>query len=341
MLESADILDLSSPQNIIFRAVFVEKRMLKHHLRDVSITCIIARLQGGNVSVRMGGLAVLGLSKILVRKFKYLLEDCNEVVHLTFRGGGNRGKNFRSLSAKGITLDLELESPCIDDEMVDTEEFVIPPETDGKEDVDVQTDIMYAEFDDPGDISYIEQARMSGDVTGVSSVTEATQIHLAEARGKRRRIVVDSELEFDPQVFRERLRNTRDIVSRESSVEIGDGLCSRLVIAPEILDRIRCTFPSFRESIEGVRDETMTEPYMEVDFQDSVGMSSVSEDCFGEDVFDIGRMGARFVFNEVAQGSRAERSRSFLQLLCLLGRGQVSAMQDAPYSDISCEVTVP
>lgn len=315
MFDAAAMLGLEEVQRMLFRAVYVEKRLSKHQLRDVSIVEIIARLQTGTVSVRMAGTAVLGLAKILGRKLRYLQEDCSEAVHQICQKM-ERSRSFRSQSVRGITLVPELDGVYIDDEMVDPGEFIVAEEPAGPD------------FEDFHDLSYVEQMRLESDA--MSGLTDATQIQM-EPREKRRRTMVDLECEFDPQRFRENLRNTRDIVHREQGVDVENMFVSRLAIAPEILSRFRGAVHP-RESVEGIRDMTATDSYMDLDVHHTL----VSEDDFGE-ALDLGSLPAEFVFNEVvAEKTALERSRCFLSLLGLLGRGEVRAEQEQPFSRIVC-----
>lgn len=341
MLRRAEAVGLVSPHSIIFKALYTERKLLRHHVNEVSISAIVIRAMEEGVSVKDGGLIVAGLSRILARKLRYLLDECNDIVHTICSKGGDRKKGLRQPSSKGITLGLDLENLYIDDQMISPEEFVILPEEGNAGDVGMQAeDVSFGAFDN---MSYIEEARLSaGDITGVSvsTGTEVTQIPLEEHRKKRRRVVEDSELEFDPRVFRENLRNTRDIVQGDGMLDIKDELASRLVIAPEILSKLVCREMVQRESIEGVRDATMVESYADISFGDAqVSESQASEDVGVESHLDVEKLPRRFVFGEVVAGcSRLEKSNSFLSLLGLLGAGSVRAHQKQPYSDIECEV---
>lgn len=333
MFDSTDFLDLRNPQNVLFRAVYAEKKILRQQLRSICIASIIAKLQAGNVPIRTGGFAILGLAKILTRKLRYLLDDCNEIVYLVCRKG-DKDKGLKALPARGITLNLDLDSMYIDDDMVNPEDFVVLPEIEDIQDV-VSTDV--PEFGEFNDMSYVEQARASSaDITRLSAATDMTQIQV-EKREKRRRIVVDLEAELDPQKFRENLRNTRDIISKEN-VDIGDELVSKLVIAPEILSGIKSMTSHPRGSVEGVRNGTMTESYMDLDLQNDVLEDRVSEDMLFEHCLDLKDLPSEFIFNDAVRGlSRAERSKCFSSLLNLLCKGEMTAKQAAPYSPIECK----
>lgn len=342
MFNSRAIENLRDPQNILFRAVFMERKLLKHHLKDVSIASIIVKLRLGHISVRMGGFAILGLTKILTRKLRYLLEDCNEVISLICHRAVAKDKRFKSLPAKGITLKIDLDDQYIDDEMIDTEEFNILPEIAYREDGGLEADLSLEnpDFDSFNDMSYVEQVRLdSVDSTRISAMTDPTQINLSGGREKKRRTVIDMEAEFDPQRFRENLRDTRDIIHKGLEMDIRRELVSKLAIAPEILSRLRCLTPHPRESIETMRNMSLGEEYADLDFQSNVVESAGSEEISVEESFDIKNLPGEFVFNDMFSGdTRLERSKSFLFLLNLLGQGKVFAKQGLPYSSIECRV---
>ncbi|ADM11425.2 uncharacterized protein Eint_041360 [Encephalitozoon intestinalis ATCC 50506] len=337
MARTRGILGLVNPQDLLFKAVFIEKRLPKHHLKEISISAIVLKVMSQDISIREGGLVVIGLSRILVRKLKYLQDECSDVVHKIWRKKGEKGKGLRSVSSKGITLGLDLERLYIDDQMISPEEFVILPEEENIDGIQEIEDLSFGGFND---ISYVEEGRFgTEDSTRASTATEITQIPLEERREKRRKIIEDLELEFDAREFRENLRNTGDIVFREKSLDIRDELVSKLSIAPEILSKICRREMYQRESIEGVRDTVIMESYGDISFGDNINESQVSSEVVEEDCLDIEKLPERFVFNEMADGhSRYERSRMFLSLLNLLGSGMAMANQRAAYSNIECNL---
>ncbi|AFN82904.1 hypothetical protein EROM_041380 [Encephalitozoon romaleae SJ-2008] len=331
------ILGLVNTQDALFKAIFMERRLSKHNLKEVSISAIVLKVMDESVSVKDGGLVVLGLTRIFVRKLKYLQDECSDTVHKIYQKGGDRGRGLKQPSSKGITLGLDLESLYIDDQMISPEEFVILPEEDNDCDAHEGVDFSFNEFND---ISHVEEGRFEGeDNTRVSTTTEVTQIPLGERREKRRKIIEDSELEFDAQVFRENLRNTRDIVCKEKALDIRDELASKLSIAPEILSRICHREIHPRESVEGARDLTLLESYGDISFGDQVVESQASEEITIEESLDVEKLPDRFIFNELTIGhSRHEKGRMFLSLLKLLGDGVLQAYQDRSYSNIECRV---
>nr|AGE95240.1 hypothetical protein ECU04_1370 [Encephalitozoon cuniculi] len=337
MSKAMGALCLANPQDVLFKAIFVERRLSRHHLKEVSISAIILRVMEENISVKDGGLIALGLSRILIRKLRYLLDECNEVVHKICRKDMDRERSFKQPSSRGITLGLDLESLYVDDQMIDPEEFTILPEEEDPGDGQDPGDVSFGGLDD---ISYIEEARLGGeDSTRISTTTEVTQISLGERKEKKRRIAEDTELEFDSQVFRVNLRNTRDIIHKESALDIRNELASRLSIAPEILSRIGCREMHPRESIESVRDATIVESYGDISFGEHAAESQASEEIVMESYLDIEKLPRTFVFNEISGGhNRYEKGRLFLSLLNLLGSGVVQGRQKNPYSDIECTV---
>ncbi|KAG5859951.1 hypothetical protein KMI_04g07600 [Encephalitozoon hellem] len=332
------ILGLINPRDALFKAIFMEKKLSKHHLKEVSIPSIVLRVMEECVSVKDGGLVVIGLSRILVRKMKYLQDECSDAAHKICRKRGDRGRGVKQPSSRGITLGLDLENIYIDDQMISPEELVILPEENNAGDIQEDIDFSFNEFND---ISYVEEGRLEGeDNTRGSTTTEVTQIPLEERREKRRKIVEDSELEFDSQVFRENLRNTKDIVYKEKAFDIRDDLASKLSIAPEILSRICHREIYSRESVEGVRDTTLLESYGDISFGSQIVESQASEEITVEESLDVEKLPERFVFNEIAAGhSRHEKSRMFLSLLKLLGDGTLKAYQGCSYSNIECRLS--
>lgn len=337
MPRAIGILSLVNTQDALFKAIFMERRLSRHNLKEVSISAIVLKVMEECVSVKDGGLVVLGLTRIFVRKLKYLQDECSDTAHRIYQKGRDRGRGLKQPSSKGITLGLDLESLYIDDQMINPEEFVILPEESNEGDVHQGVDFSFNEFND---ISYVEEGRFEDeDNTRASTTTEITQIPLGERREKRRKTIEDSELEFDAQVFRENLRNTRDIVYKEKAFDIRDELTSKLSIAPEILSRICHREIHPRESVEGVRDATLLESYGDISFGDQVVESQASEEITVEEGLDVEKLPERFIFNEITIGhSRYEKSRMFLSLLKLLGDGALQVYQGHSYSNIECRL---
>jgi hypothetical protein len=331
MFDAAQLLNFRSSNSILWKAVYAERKLSRHYLKDVSITALVERLSRERISIKVTGTVVLGLAKIFVRKIRFLLEDCNEAVLFICSRQPERSKEFRQLPSRGITLDLELSSKFIGDEMIEEDDEVIRPEVAREEDVEIFGG------SDFNDMSYVEQA---GDSTvgAMRLSTEVTQIGVGEPRGKRRRTVMDSELEYDSQTFRQNLRNTNDIVSRRDDIDITTELLSKISIAPEILAGLRMFVPRPRESIEEVRNAALAEQYLEPEFTDDVITTVIDEEePVSEDLFNAKDLPESFCFDSVVSGyTRHEKSVAFLSLLNKLGQGRMKARQDVPFGRIHC-----
>jgi len=324
----------------------MEKRMTKAQLKDICISSVVAVVMNEDVPVGVGGLVVAGLSKILSRKLKYLSEECGGVVHAVCEGSGERAKKASQGVAKEITLGVE--ELCIDDEMIDPEEFVVLGEREDVDDVAISMDDMSFGASMSG-ISHVEQMRDADDDGSVGrSTTDVTQIPIEEYKEKRRRIVDEGETEYDAQAFRENLRDTRDIVCMKR-MDFGEVMRSRLFIAPEILCRIRDEGMMHRESVEGVRDEMLVDSYMDISFRNEIetdnehnehnNVDNEDEENDIENYFEISELEKSFNFNNVVgDKNRYERSKSFFCLLSLLGKGTVIADQIEPYGVIECKL---
>ncbi|KAM0672030.1 hypothetical protein OCOL_001088 [Ordospora colligata] len=336
---------LIGSQSAIFRAIYMEKRMSKAQLKDVCISSVVAVVMNEEVPVDIGGLVIAGLSKILSRKLKYLSEECGGMVHVMCEGSAEKVKKIGQGVVKEITLGME--GLYIDDDMIDPEEFIVLEEP--EEDMGISIDDMSFGANMSG-ISLAEQIRDDYDDGSMGrSATEVTQIPIEEYREKRRRIVDDGETEYDAQMFRENLRDTRDIVCMKR-IDFMDVMRSRLFVAPEILCRIRDESMMRRESVEGVRDEMLMDSYMDISFRNEIETDNEHNEVDSENdseneengtkmYFEIGELGKSFSFNSaVGNKSRYERSKSFFCLLSLLGQGKVIANQTVPYDVIKCEL---
>jgi hypothetical protein len=327
MFDATQLLSQTS-NSILWRAVYAEKKLSRHCLKDVSVVALIDKLSSEEISVRVTGVVILGLTRIFVRKARFLLEDCSEAAFAICSKPA--AKSFKQLSSRGITL--ELGNRLISDEMIedDTDGEMVP-------EGGVETGHEALGLDNFADMSYVEQAR-DDTLSATRLSADVTRIGLGEPREKRRKIAMDSELEFDSQTFRQNLRNTSDIVLRRSHTDMPAGLFSRVSIPPEIQAGVRMLGLRLRESIEGARDTTLAEQHFEPEFTSDIAATAV-EEPISEDIFNIEELPGAFCFNVVVGSyTRHEKSVAFLSLLNKLCEGRIKAQQSAPFDPIHCAI---
>jgi len=309
-----------SSYELLHKLVYAEKKVPRHAIKCINITVTIEDCQREAVILKKASIIVLALSKILNRRFKALVDDCGNLLQLlTVR------KLPRMPQTRNITLNTE-DGVYIDDVVGLLEggiEFTM--DIDGEE-IPIGMDIEF------GDAPSIEQAR---DSTMMAS--QFLDVPEISVNVKRKRVIQDRTIEISENVFRENLRNVRDILRKE---EGAGAVESKVWLEKRIAELFRR-----REEDATIEEERRTSVEHMVDFVPELDMNTVEmagdvEDKSEADLTglqDFTVLGDEFKFGEVVkETSSLEKARSFMSLLVELTEGNVQAKQDRPFSEIEC-----
>lgn len=300
----------------LHKVVYAEKKVTKQQLKSIEINVILKECDTTKITLRQSSIIILALSKILNKRFKTLIEDCNNLLQIL-----TTNKVHKIPSSKGITLNLELENLFIDDKMID---FEINEEFEEINDTRM-FDNEPLDFDFQENPS-IEQARNSTLIT--DSINVLDENTLVNINVKRRKIIEDKTTEITDNIFRGNLRNVIEILKKEEKINKSI-FESKLQIDKRIDEVFK------REAEMTVEEQRQASVAFEMDAPDfsfiPVEQPEVQK---VENLLDFSN---NFNFNLAIQNySNYEKVISFLQLLVCANSGKIIVNQREPFGDIEC-----
>lgn len=330
--------DAMSPEGVLWRVVFADKRVSRAQIRAFSLRAALAVTHIENMELRRAGMLLLALAKMVSRKMRLLLEDSTGAFQVICRERYAVVRSLKTPSSRPITLGVGNENLYISDDMLDLgDEMILPrDETSLLESAMSHFDAEFADF------SNIEQVREST-LVGSSSIVPNNESSFVM---KRRRVIEDSVVEYDLDVLRTGARSAADAANRRRREEIQSGLCSTLHIDPKILAMLKIADGEAAADVEARRQSSFVDNFIENDFatdriddhifsqSDQTVESAVAE---SRPLFSAGNLPAEFVFGDIVGSySRLDRAGCFGALLGMASRGEVVAGQATPFGAINC-----
>lgn len=325
-----------SPDGILWKIVFADKKVSKTQIKAFDIQSALAVIHVQNLELGKAGMVLLALAKVVSKKMKFLLDDCTSVLQIICKEKYAVVRSFRAPSSKPITLGAECSNLYINDDMLDLGDEMIVP----RDELSLlENDTMLDHFD--ADFSNIEQVR-EGTLLSSSNIFPENTFVI-----KRRRMIEDSVAEYDLDVFRENIKCTSGIVSRQRREDIRDRLCSTLQIDSKLLsmlkiaDRDVADVEAKRQSSlvdNSIDDDFLVEPAGEQTFDqgDATRESTVSEH---KPFFDAANLPEDFQFDSIVGGyNRFDKAYCFISLLVMASRNEIAVEQNTAFGSIRCAV---
>lgn len=326
---------------VLQKIAYADKRVSKSQIKEININMVIDSHKVKNISLREASILILALAKIVARRFKFLIEDCNHVIQLLSKDTSSVVKSVRIPSSKAITLNVENNLVLVDDGMADMDDQFVVPEL--EETILNENPAFEADF---GDLPSMEQVRnsavlSSGVFGGESNVSVAL---------KRRRVAEDGVTEIDETVFRGNLRNVADILRKERRCSIEELTKQKLQIDPKVAAVFRkpeagnMTIEVQREPSFGVEDINHPE------FSFAPGGNATADSFVSAELDDrhdslttginLSLLPETFKFGCVVEHlSVPEKASCFFALLALAAEGRIAVDQAEPFSEIECAQT--
>lgn len=300
---------------ILHKVVYAERRLSKVQLKTVNVNKILEDPQYKDTNLKQAAIIILALAKVLNRRFKSLIDDCNHVFQLIASDAIK--KRYRTPSMRSITLDLGNDRIFINDEMVEIKE----------EDTLFDSLLLESAFEHPlfepefRDATSIEVAR---DSMGSSIMQPGFDSSIAVG-AKRRKIEVDSRIEIAENVFRSNIRNTADILMKKTGI-LREVTGSRIHLEKDI----QKLFEERREEVEMIEQQRDNEIEFEVPIEEEEPSSQ-------QQVISLSTLPQNFEFNFITQNcSVLAKAMSFVEVLVYASKGSMSVIQKSPFADIEC-----
>ncbi|KAM0681399.1 hypothetical protein GINT2_000601 [Glugoides intestinalis] len=306
---------------LLHKVVYAERKLSKAQLKALDANKILDDPQYKDITLKQASIIILALAKVLNRRFKALIEDCNHVFqHITIDA---IKKKYRTPSTRNITLDLGNDKICIDDAMLEIK------------DGDALFDSLLLEsaFDHPlfeldgREATSIEVAR---DSMGSSVIQPGFDSSIAVGI-KRRKVEVDSRIEIAENVFRSNIRNTVDILMKQTRL-------FREVQGIHLEKEFQKLFEERKEDQEMIEEQRENE----IEFEVSANEITVEvEEPSIQQTISLANLPEKFEFNFITQNcSVLAKAMSFVELLVWASKGSVSVIQKESFSEIECAITI-
>lgn len=325
---TGNLVDLN--KEILYKLAHTDRKFTKNQIREIEIEKVIEKVEVVRLTLREASHVVLGLARLVSKKMRILLEDCNAVLQLLTRDAPV--KRHRVPSSRNITLAVEDGLAFIRDEQLalPEEEAIAELECSILNDM-TGNPLFEVDF---GDAPSIEQVRDSTLLSTTGFVPEGLA-----AEPKRRRIVQDSAIEIPEGTFRANIRSTAGITGQEDT--------GRLELEPliRIDPRVNEMFRS--EAVEEQRREMQfqEQPEFEMEFPEVPVQEIDREEEQSEKIhvegplLDISRLPSSFSFGFVVQElSVQDRAAGFVELLVMAGKGILRVSQSSEFTSIECMV---
>ncbi|KAF9762658.1 hypothetical protein NGRA_1860 [Nosema granulosis] len=301
-------MEINTLKETINKIIYSDKKVLKSSIKKMDLNELInLSLQLADMSYVVKNRLVLGLVKIFVRKFKYLLDDGNELLlKISHR------ESIRVVKNKNINLKLESNAYYVTDNLLEEKEVVCQ--------------------DDWVDFDNLSVEAMRDESGGVGSTLIES---LVENPKKKRKIIEDEITEYDPVFYKRNVCNTKNIV--ETCTKTFNVLRGGLKIADVFLQNIDILKAERLSEVEQIRDQTMFDTLDVADpFDISLdGDHHTSEEIQEHSVLDLN---SDFIFNtNVIELPKLDKAKEFLRLLGMASERKVRCIQESPFSPILCK----
>ncbi|KAI5149519.1 hypothetical protein ENBRE01_0953 [Enteropsectra breve] len=338
--------------DIIYKLVFLNSHLKKTQIQSITIDDVLRQASSQDESLKKCGLAALAASKLLSKKFKVFLDDCNHVLEVVSKSTGQSVKRMKLPSSRQITLEL------IDEHlMLNNEELLLSDNFQAKSldgsvlDPTIRDNTLGMAGPDGFEMEF-------ENLTSVEQGRDGTLIEPSllmsdrEMLGARRRANEDHCTELENDVYRSGLRLTFSIVNKQQAYNPFENYKFTVVMEPKI-DSFLKEECSRQQEAEQQREATLVS--MQNEFADSFAIehTSIAENMHDKDYSfndtinevesvrnDIAQLSFPdlFEFNQLVTGfNKAEKADCFGRLIQAAASGEVEANQQAAYGSIDCK----
>ncbi|EJW03352.1 hypothetical protein EDEG_02309 [Edhazardia aedis USNM 41457] len=333
--------------NTLLTAFYLERKLTKTQITKISLEEAASELIETKLSLRLQGHLILGFVRIYVKQFKYIIDECFLIINLIDkqdkldRTSKKKAKNVLPVNLDRLVLEQSLDfDTSVFDETSNEHDFFEPSMVDLGPSFNSEIEIPRG--DGLSMINDFEPTHFGSNII----LNESSVVH----KPKKRRII-DNEIEYESDVFREKIRNVnlmpiRPIVSAKKD-DFGINL------PKEILNFFNQNLLK-KESIEVYRDDV---PDFGVDhdfFVPDVSSHGVSLHepvafdnltSFADPeiekesvILSYNTLPDNFVFNNIVNiYDRVGKTQAFMNLLELCESEKVHATQNQPHGNIFCE----
>lgn len=294
----------------ISKIIYNDKKVLKSTIKKIDLSELLSLAQElTNTNIIIKNRIILGLVKILVRKFKYLLDDGNELLlKLSHR------ESIRVVKNKNINLKIESNDYFVTDNFLEEKESVCHDQ--------------WMEF---GDLS-IEAMRDESEGLG-STLIESLVEPVSQLR-KKKKIVEDETTEYDAAFYKRTICNKNHTVD---NMRVNNLFVGEFKISDVFLQNISLKRNEELSEVEQMRDQTAVDNLNLTDNFD-LPFDDIGVDHTSSEANSILETENDFIFNtKVINLTRLEKSKEFLRLLHLAGEGKIKCIQETPFSPILCK----
>lgn len=322
--------------SLMWKILYVEKKVSKAMVNATNVGGALEELRQSHLDLKKAGIVILSLAKIISKRFKFLLDDCNSILQVISK---DKKKIVRSIGLshnKLLTLNVDNCKLFLNDEMIDLEEQISLEEDQNPFETQFADNFFEPDFinnEIVPELSAIEQVRES---TVLSSSLFNEDIGLSI---KRRKILNDNITEIDSEIFRANQRTTSDIVIKSQKKDFEELFKSKLYIDPKIIEKFST------DTVENHRESVAFENGFEVDLEDN-NVANFTEERVQESIeegnkaeFNIETVPKEFEFNSlVSNNNTSDRARMFSSMLALASQGKIKVSQDEAFGPIICVV---
>lgn len=285
---------------------YQDKQIPKHLALSYSFNLVFSEINKFNPGLKISSHLLLAITKVYIRKIKYLLDDC--------------------MGLKLISAPKKERKNILQIRPFDLLKIDIDPKIDFLEEF---TNSMFKEIEvrrNETELSFVNEI---GDIN--ISFNEPQEVSI-----KRRKI--DDIIEYDSDSFRVKVRNVEKKRTDDKKVQINVNLPIEVLnffknYKRESIEVARdATLLDFEPNISEIN---IHEPNT---FEQSYsGLDERAEDSF--DIFSLEELDQQFVFNEKVKGqSKSDMAKSFFNLLNYCNNDKIFCKQNEPYGPIFCEM---
>lgn len=313
--------------DILHKMVYADKKITKSQIKEINISMIIDKNRTEHLSLKQASILIVALAKVVVRRFKFLMEDCGLAVQQISRSVSSMCRSARIPSSKAITLSIENNLVLTDDGAdIDDSAYEEDPALN-------EGSMLEIDF---GDLPSVEQVRNSA--VQSSGIFGSDSMIL-----KKRKITEDRITEIDESVFKGNLRRAADILKKQESI-VGEQIKQRLRIDPRIA-AIFCKTDKDKAAVELQRGislamEELDQSGFTISPDDNAIASGFGDpdSCdFLAAGLDLFALPETFKFSCAVQHlSVSNKASCFFSLLALATEGRIAAQQIEPFSEIEC-----
>jgi hypothetical protein len=303
-------------REIIFKVIYNEKKVLKSTFKKINIKEIIntcLQLDESNFAIK--NRFVLGLAKIYVRQYKYLLDEVNELLLKM-----NHKESIRIIKNKNINLKIEKNDYFITDDILQDKD------DDKFESVNYEND--WVNFDNVS----IEEMRDESGLVG-STLIE----NVVEPLKKKRKIIEDEITEYNATFYRKNICNSKNTLDFEIKPNFLNKNFNEFRISDVFMKNILIKQNERLSEIEGMRDQT-TVGDLDVSFEPDFDNYNVEHSSEDNKYSFLLEQNDNFIFNSALIASdKITKAKEFLNLLELASEGKIKCIQEKAFSPILCK----